>query len=627
VRFLFAFLLALLPRLASAAETITAYESAVRVDPDGSLGVTETITVNVEGLGIRRGIYRDFPTRYTLPNGIKVSTTFEVSGVTRDGHAERWTTEALSNGVRLRIGDRDVLLAHGPHTYTIAYITRRQLYFGEGHDELYWNVTGQDWAFPIMNARAVVTAPPGAAIEDARAYTGAQGETGQDVTAERLGEGAVAFTATRQLQPGEGLTVVVTWPEGFIARPTRADQVEQTLRDNLALLVGYLGVLLVGLYFYLSWREVGKDPKGGPIIALYSPPTGVSPGAMRFLEKRGYDDKAFSAAIVNLAVKGVLKIHEQGGKRYRLEKMGAGKDLSPGEQAIADELFSGGAGEIETDRENHAIFRAARRTQEKLLAHAHENIHFVRNQKYFWIGAAITIAFAVLTFLSAAGGIANFLVPLMVGFYGIFFFALFRRFHALRVTRSIGGRIGLSVAILAVLAHAVGFGGSVLLGGVFSNFFLIVPFLMMIGLNLLFYHLLEKPTVEGRKLLDEIDGFKLYLTVAEKERLDFHTPEVTPEIFERYLPYAMALSVENKWGAKFEAAMTKAGLDAKTYQPVWYAGRGFYGSGFSSGGFAFSFGGAFTGAIAAAATPPSSGGSMGGGFAGGGGGGGGGGGW
>jgi len=264
-----------------------------------------------------------------------------------------------------------------------------------------------------------------------------------------------------------------------------------------------------------------------------------------------------------------------------------------------------------------------------VLEHAHENIHFLRNQKHFWVGAGISLAAALASVLAAAGagGFETFLVPGLVALYGFFFFMLFRRFRALKTMGAIGGRIGITIAAFVLVAHAIGLGGSFVIGGAFANFYLIIPFLLIIGLNVLFYNLLEKPTVEGRKLLDEIEGFKLYLSVAEKERLDFHTPEITPEAFERYLPYAIALGVETKWAEKFESAMEKAGLDPKTYQPVWYSGRGFYGGGFTRGGFASSFSGAFAGAVAAAATPPSRGGSLGGGFSGGGGGGGGGGGW
>ena len=160
----------------------------------------------------------------------------------------------------------------------------------------------------------------------------------------------------------------------------------------------------------------------------------------------------------------------------------------------------------------------------------------------------------------------------------------------------------------------------------FQNFFILVPFALILAVNILFFFLLEKPTLEGRRLLDGIEGFKKYLSLAEKDRLEFHTGEITPEVFEKYLPFAIALGVETRWGKAFDKAMLKAGMDPGSYHPVWYVGRGHLRS-FSSGHFASSFGGAFSGAISSASAPPASAGSGGGGFAGGGGGGGGGGGW
>ncbi|MGE5145489.1 MAG: DUF2207 family protein, partial [Candidatus Eiseniibacteriota bacterium] len=131
------------------------------------------------------------------------------------------------------------------------------------------------------------------------------------------------------------------------------------------------------------------------------------------------------------------------------------------------------------------------------------------------------------------------------------------------------------------------------------------------------------------RVMDEIEGFKLYLTVAEQDRFQaLHPPEVTPALFEKYLPYAMALDVENAWSAKFEAALEAAGqrVSDGAYSPSWYSGTAWHSQGI--GGFASSLGGAFAGAIAASSTAPgSSSGSSGGGSSGGGGGGGGGGGW
>jgi hypothetical protein len=149
---------------ALAEERIRSFVSEVTVNADASIDVTETITINSEGRQINHGIFRDFPTTYTDGHGQRVIVGFDVTGVTRDGRPEPYVLESLSNGVRIKIGDKDVWLENAPHRYEIRYRTTRQIGFFEKFDELYWNVTGNGWDFPIDRARVTITLPPGASI-------------------------------------------------------------------------------------------------------------------------------------------------------------------------------------------------------------------------------------------------------------------------------------------------------------------------------------------------------------------------------------------------------------------------------------------------------------------------------
>ena len=150
---------ALLVLLASAtatfaAEEILQYRSEVKVETSGAYLVTETIRVNVQGIEITRGIYRDLPTRYKSPGGGSVKVGFNLLGAELDGRDVPTKLERMSNGVRIRIGDPDTLVSHGSHTYRIRYTVRRAAGFFKDHDELYWNVTGVGWGFPIDRASA-----------------------------------------------------------------------------------------------------------------------------------------------------------------------------------------------------------------------------------------------------------------------------------------------------------------------------------------------------------------------------------------------------------------------------------------------------------------------------------------
>jgi hypothetical protein len=173
-------------------ERITDFHSEIVVRPDGSMRVVERIDVVAEGQQIRRGIYRDFPTDYRTPSGIQVKVLFRVESVTRDGAPEPFHTERQANGVRVYVGQASVFLAPRAYRYVLTYDTDRQLGFFEDHDELYWNVTGNGWIFPIERVSARVHLPQGiaAAAVKALAYTGRQGRTGKDYTVALAEDGA-----------------------------------------------------------------------------------------------------------------------------------------------------------------------------------------------------------------------------------------------------------------------------------------------------------------------------------------------------------------------------------------------------------------------------------------------------
>ena len=282
------------------------------VHPDASMTVTEDITVQATGQEIKRGIIRDFPTTYQDRLGNTVTVGFKVEEVLRDGRPEPYHTESAANGVKIYIGQKDVFLQPGVYTYTIRYRVDRELGFFKDFDELYWNVTGNGWTFAIDRAEAVIELPPGAKILQSAAYTGYQGGRGHDFTVQ-AGDHDIVFKTTRRLAPREGLTVAVSWPKGVVHEPSGQERMGFFLRDNVATAVGLIWlVVLLGFYLWV-WFRVGRDPANGTIIPLYAPPAGFSPAGVRFVSRMGYDDKAFAAAVVDMAVKGGVLIQEDGG--------------------------------------------------------------------------------------------------------------------------------------------------------------------------------------------------------------------------------------------------------------------------------------------------------------------------
>lgn len=615
-----------------AREEILEFDSTIHVQENGSVRVTETIRVRAEGGEIKRGIYRDFPTEYEDRMGHDYRVEFSVLAVQRNGRPEPHFTRNRSNGRRLYVGREDHFIDPGTHTYTIDYAVSRAVGFFEDHDELYWNVTGHDWSFPIQRVSTTVHLPGPAEPDTIRtsAYTGPRGARGDAYRYTRREAGTVRLETTDPLAPGEGFTVAVGWPKGLVEEPTSFQRLAFFARDNAGLIVGLLGFAVVLMYYLVSWVYVGIDPEKGVIVPRYDPPDGLSPAAARYVMEMGFDDRAFTAAIINMAVKGYLTLEEDGGD-YTLRRTGESDDpLSSGETRAAAELFRSGD-VVEVDSDNHETLREAMDELEEDLEDGYHRTFFFTNTSWVVVGGLVSLLFlAGVLFASSMKVMGLFgFMALWLSFWTVGVVALlrkaytqWRRFFTRHKGRQLLGALFTSAfAIPFVAGEFVGV-GLLLTTGEYS---LMVLFLMYLGLNGLFYVLLKAPTVQGRRLMDRILGFKRYLSVAEKHRLQLENPpDRTPELFERYLPYALALGVENAWTESFSDRLSTVDETGGThYRPGWYAGSYEGPSDLSS-----TLSDSLAPTLASSSTAPgSSSGVGGGGFSGGGAGGGGGGGW
>ena len=258
-----------------AREEILSFDADIQVRSDGSMQLTERIRVRAEGDQIKRGIYRDFPTDYRDRLNNRIQVGFEVARVMRDGQAENYRTERQANGVRVYIGKADRILPPGEYSYSITYLTTRQLGFFDDFDELYWNVTGNGWAFPILSATATVKLPPGVPSRDMaiEGYTGPVGAQGQAYVGQISMDSEAFIRTTGPLAPGEGLTLVLSWPKGVVYEPTPADKVGYLMADNRGLLIAL--AVLIGLNLS-SWLARQRGLDGGlisdllPILVLAS---------------------------------------------------------------------------------------------------------------------------------------------------------------------------------------------------------------------------------------------------------------------------------------------------------------------------------------------------------------------
>ncbi len=560
----------------SADERILEFHSDIRILQDGWIEVSETIRVRAEGNRIRRGIYRDFPTEYHDKLGNRYEVDFRPLAVLRNGARENFHTQKERNGQRVYFGSSNRFIESGEHTYVFRYKASRMLGFFAEHDELYWNVTGFDWAFPIDAASAAVSFAfdvPASEITH-EAYTGPYGASERNYTSGVDGSGRVSFRATGVLSAVNGLTVVVGWPKGYVAEPSKIERAGWLLKDNLNLLIALAGLIILLIYYVPVWRRFGRDPEEGVLVTRYEPPKGFSPASLRFIRQMYYDDEVMTAAVVNLAVKGYLNIDVSEGSSGFL---GIGKEadeyslvkadpktnappLAPGEKELYEGLFAEGD-VIALKNENHELLGEAKSAHRDSLKKDYK-------QHYFRTNGLLNIPALVVVIVATAASL------------------------------SIGPSALVILAVVAMIVTMV--------------FFAIV---------------MKRPTLRGRQLLDEMLGFKDYLEIAEKDEMNLRNPpEKTPQLFEAYLPYALALGVDQLWAEKFSAVLaTTRRTDGTAYSPAWYSGRW---NSQSLNSTMSSLSGGLNTAISSSVTPPgSSSGGGGGGFSGGGGGGGGGGGW
>jgi hypothetical protein len=355
----------------------------------------------------------------------------------------------------------------------------------------------------------------------------------------------------------------------------------------------------------------------------------------------GYDNKTFACAVLNMAVKGFLQIKEHAGSYTLYRGKADYRVLSSEEKVAAQKLFEGRT-EIWLNNVNHTAISAAIKALTAWLKTAEEKIYFLTNARYMLPAVILSLVMLVAMVsthgtgpMAAAGFMGVWLTIWSVGVWTLLT-AVARAWRGggssgLTLNGSpVVGRSGTVVLTLFVLPFA---GGEVM--GIFmlakaTSLLLVMALLLTLLVHLVFHYLLKAPTGAGRQVLDRIEGFKMFLGAVEGDHLNrVMPPEQTPAAFEKFLPYALALDVEQAWAQKFAGVLDGAAQASASasgaYSPSWYAGSNW--SSFGATGFASSLSSSFSDAISSSASAPGSGGGGGGGGSGGGGGGGGGGGW
>lgn len=592
-------------------DRITYFNSTIRVGVDGKLTVREDITIyNGNGAPnpiygndpslygminneIKRGIVRTFPLYYVNRQKLFQNTTFKLKEVLRNGRKENYHTEKQNNGIQVYTGSSSVFIDPGFYTYSIIYETAHQLKQLKSFDELFWNVTGNSWNFRIDSAKCTVILPKGASPLSSKCYTGTTGSSAENcnLTSTMIGDSvAIIFKANRSFLPKQGFSIATSWQKNIVASPGFFQTVRYFIWNNKAVFFLPIAALFSAIFCFIYWLKYGRDKKRGSIYPQYDPPRGFSPAALGYIYRQSHDRELTAATIVDAAVRNIVKIEVERegwivkhnvydiGKADKAKKK-ATSDYEDFESDVKDLIgtsikkgkYNSGLGDLD-------------KTVKKYCDDNYKNKDGVptsKNKGFFALNTSYTTLPILLCIVAAGWGFFGGIFPIVAtgNFWQLAYF--------------VGG------IILCVLVLKI------------------------------FSTLLPAYSETGRKLMDDIEGFRMFLSTADAQRFDaMAPPKKTLELYEQFLPFAIALNCENAWGEQFKDIIDTAYLDPETTSSF---ASTFSRDSNSMNTIGSSFASSFSGAIASASTPPSSssggGSSFGGGSSGGGGGGGGGGGW
>lgn len=490
---------------------ITDFSTSVAIGQDGTALVHERITASFNGSF--NGIYRTIPVEYPGPAGTNYTLFTKVLGVT-DGTGQplKYDTKRKGAYIELKIYVPGAL--DTSRTVDLTYETPNAIRYFDDHDEFYWNVTGNDWPVPIDHASAVVAFPAGAAGSlRAQAFTGVYGSHDQEATSEVKGADAI-FATTSPLPMRGGLTIDIYIPKGILTQPGPLTRIGWFLRANPIL---FLPVVAFAMMFTLWWYK-GKDPKVGLSVApMYEPPKGMTPAEVGTLVDDSIDPRDITCTVVDLAVRGYLKIEETQERHlifsnkdylfHLLKPREQWTDLASHERVLLEHMFEGGETCRMSSLKNH-FYTAIPVIKQDIIAE-------LKKKEMYSVDPDSAAGYVV------AGA-------LLIG----------APFVLLQVTGVVNFFFSATSAIIAIVLAAI--------------------------IVILFGRQMTAKSLLGQRTKIAILGFQEFMNRVDADRLK----RMPPDTFETFLPYAMALGVEHRWAQAFK--------DILHEPPKWYAAPGGY---------------------------------------------------
>lgn len=574
--------LLILPLSLRAEEGISDYQVNIEVGEDGLLDITEHILIASEGDNIVHGINREIPLAFLAADGHRARSFLTVQSIERDGEPENYEIIETNRGAVIRIGRSDVELEPDAYLYTIHYHINRVINYSDEHDQLIWNVNGNEGSFPIDELSVRVALPEGATPLAVKVYTGRFGEDGEDAIVQQFGN-EVEFETTRPFAAGENMTIDLLLPKGVIQPPDEATLQEWEYYDYESTISAAVTFAWSALLAFFLWFLFGRDPRPGVVVPRWDSPDGMSPGQVNYSATRNFESgcwTAFSASIIDLAVKGKVVLEDLS-DGITVRKVSDEEDSRlPAEQAALMRLLPATGESFRFDSDN------ATRTSE--LGDAFSNAvitqighKFYKPRTWIWLSFGLLMLLALLVHeTSFTVGVEyvdgwlpeHWFASLAVWIFATIALRKWRKLLFLSRRGSAKERFSILLNLFTAAALLLLFAGFTYADAPVPRDGFLLAFLLMMTATFL-WAFIGRLSRKGREVMDGIDGLKLYLDLAEKDRMALAgAPTMSPAHYETLLPYAVALGVEKAWSNHFEAALAQAHTDAvENYHPPWYA--------------------------------------------------------
>lgn len=553
-------------------ERIVSFHSDINIVENADVTVTETIKVYARGYEIRRGIFRALPTIRNI-NGGKKKITYKIITVEKDGTKEPYHIERQNGVFNIYIGDKDYQLSEGFYTYKIVYRTQDQIGHFKGYDEFYWNVNGTDWSFPVEQISATIHLPKNADILQQSCYTGVHGSKDKNCTNDKLSPTQIVFKA-KDLNAHENLTVAVGFKAGVLKEPSG---LSKWISRNWQSLPLFLAGIYLLFFYYNNWKKYGKDPEKPIVIPQFNAPNDLSPASLGYIDKGQFDANLVTANLVDLSVKGFVDIDEVKdiketylSKLFTLKKINKSESALQGDQKLLLKKFFGKEEKVSVNGTYNSKLKNAVEDFEKFISK--ENKIFVEknsNSKLIYKALKIILASFFLALVINSLITQEFTglgVGIALGIFGGVFAAILvaiwsdKNKWTVLVVLFFASTIMMPMFFLAFI-------GSDDISSFDSNCF---KFLIFAIISLfVFRYFINQPSVEKVKMKSEIEGFKMYLGAAEENQLKFHNPpEMTSDVYEKCLPYAIVFGVEGIWGKRFRDKLQETIDAAEPYREI-----------------------------------------------------------